>query len=65
MHLYFDKAVLNLGSVLVNNVAASGVSGVDEAAYLGDVSGEETLGALDASLVDQVASGRGYRLQRL
>ena len=56
---YFDKAVLNLGNVLVNNASATGVSGVDEAAYAGDVSGEETLSALDASLVAQVASGAG------
>ena len=56
---YFNKAVLNLGSVVVNSTAATGISGVDEAAYYGDVSGEKSLNALDASLVNQVGAGAG------
>ena len=51
--------MLNLGNVVVNNTSATGVSGVDEAAYYGDVAGEKSLNALDASLVDQVGSGAG------
>ena len=56
---YLNKAVLNLSSVMVNGTSAAGVSGVDVAAYLGDVSGSGTINALDASLVDQVGSGAG------
>jgi hypothetical protein len=56
---YFDKAVLNLGNVQVNSTPASGVSGVDEAAYFGDVLGDGQLNAQDAFLVLQVAGGSG------
>ena len=56
---YFDDSLLNLGNVLINNTSGTGVSGVDEAAYYGDVSGEESLNALDASLIDQVGTGAG------
>jgi hypothetical protein len=57
--LYSDKAVLNLSSVKVNGVNAAGESGVDVAAYLGDVLGTGLANATDASLVDQVGSGAG------
>ncbi len=56
---YFDKAVLNLGNVQVNSTPASGVSGVDEAAYFGDVLGDGPINAQDAFLVLQVAGGSG------
>ena len=56
---YLDKAVLNLGDVVVNGTSAAGVSGVEEAAYLGNVSGSGNISALDASLVNQVGSGSG------
>jgi hypothetical protein len=56
---YLNKALLNLGNVVVNGASAAGVSGVDEAAYLGDVSGGGSVNALGASLVDQVGSGAG------
>ena len=56
---YFNKAVLNLGNILVNSTGATGVSAVDEAAYFGDVNGDQQLTALDASLVSQVAVGLG------
>ena len=72
--LYLDSAVLNVQNVVVNapangdagadstgtsSVAGIGVAGVEAVAYLGNVSGSGTLGALDASLVDQVGSGAG------
>jgi hypothetical protein len=56
---YFNKAVLDMEIAYVNVALVTGVSGVDEAAYYGDVSGEESLNALDASLVDQVGAGAG------
>jgi hypothetical protein len=56
---YLDKALLNLSNVDVNATAATGVSGVDEAAYVGNVSGSGSSSALDASLVNQVGSGSG------
>src|SRR5262249_21202568 len=36
---YLNKAVLNMGSVYVNSLPAAGVSGVQLAAYIGDVLG--------------------------
>ena len=56
---YQDKSVLNLGNVVVNSAPASGVSGVEAVAYLGDVLGTGVPNATDASLVDQVGSGAG------
>ena len=56
---YSDKAVLNLGSVVVNGSNGAGVSGVDAVAYPGDVLGTGLPNATDASLVDQVGSGSG------
>ena len=56
---YTDKSVLNLGSVAVNGMTATGVSGVEVVAYLGDVLGAGLPNATDASLVDQVGSGAG------
>jgi hypothetical protein len=56
---YLNKAVLNLGSVVVNGANGSGVSGVDVSAYLGNVSGSGSLSSLDASLVSQVGDGSG------
>jgi len=41
--LYLDKALLNLTNVVVNTTPATGVSGVDENAYLGNVSGTGSL----------------------
>jgi subtilase family serine protease len=60
---YFDKAVLNLGNVLVNSTSATGVSGVDEAAYFGDVTGTGVFSSQDASLllqVDVAGVGTGF-----
>ena len=56
---YLDKAVLNLGNVMVNSAAATGVSSASVVAYPGDVLGTGVPNATDASLVDQVASGSG------
>jgi hypothetical protein len=56
---YQNKSLLNLSSVMVNNASAAGVSGVQLAAYLGDVLGTGLANATDASLVDQVGSGAG------
>jgi hypothetical protein len=57
--LYLNKAVLNLGNVLIDSNAATGISGIDEDAYLGDVNGDETITAQDALLVLQDATGLG------
>jgi hypothetical protein len=56
---YLNKALLNLQNVQINGLAAMGTSGVEEAVYLGNVTGDGVPGALDASLVDQVGSGAG------
>lgn len=56
---YLDKSVLNLSSVQVNGANGVGVSGVEVAAYLGDVLGTGLANATAASLVDQVGTGAG------
>jgi autotransporter-associated beta strand protein len=59
---YTNKAVLNLGNVLVNSSAATGISAIDEAAYFGDVNGDKTFSGTDATLVseDVVGDGSGF-----
>jgi hypothetical protein len=57
--LYLNKSVLDLETVTVNATPVIGVSGVQIAAYFGDVTGDGHVDALGASLVDQVGSGAG------
>jgi hypothetical protein len=61
---YANKAVLDLGSVLVNGTAGVGVSGVESAAYVGDTDGSTTYSGQDTSLISQVVVGLGTGFAR-
>jgi hypothetical protein len=58
---YKAKQLLGLGSVMVNGAPFTGVSanGLDVNAYLGDVTGDGQISALDVATAGNVASGNG------
>ena len=56
---YKDKSMLSVSNVVVNGTSAAGVSGVEVAAYLGDIAGTGVANAGDASIVSQVGAGAG------
>jgi hypothetical protein len=56
---YLNKAVLDVQNVLVNGAVGAAVSGVEEAAFLGNVTGSGQYSALDGSLISQDAVGSG------
>ncbi len=56
---YLSKAELLVSGVSVNSSSATGVSGIDEDAYLGDVLGQKGLNAQEALVVLQDSTGLG------
>ncbi len=56
---YLSKAELLVSGVSVNSSSATGVSGIDEDGYLGDVLGQKGLNAQEALVVLQDSTGLG------